>query len=127
MVKNYLDISINQLHDILKRFHKKFYKRKTTRDCQLKINPNKLPLIQELEIDSVYLDRCAYVGININKWIVKKHIIIKYKINQINKSNNRDNLNDNKYKENTYNSIISLSVLYDDYKDIVCFELPKLV
>ena len=94
-----------QLFEILKRFYSKFYQRKKGNDKN-RINPNKLPNIDNLRFVKAYKRFCSYTGKK--EYIYKKyHIFIKYQLlNTIDSGN------------------FCLNILYDDYSDLIEYKLP---
>lgn len=97
-----------QLHEILKRFYDKFYLRKKGNSIIKKINPNKLPLMENLSFIKAYKSYCSYTGEK--EYIYKKyHIIIKYKISNL-----------------SNDGLVCLNILYDDYKDFFDSRFPSI-
>jgi len=98
----------DQLHEILKRFHEKFYLRKKNNNTKNKMNPNKLPLIENLKFIKAYKSYCSYTGEK--EYIYKKyHIIIKYKISNL-----------------SNDGLVCLNILFEDYKDFFESRFPSI-
>jgi hypothetical protein len=97
MSKN-INISIKQLYNIIKRFHERFYERRS--NSKIKYNPNELPLLLDLNIEQVYTINCLYVGVEMEKVDNRRNLVVKYRLNK-------------------GDIIISLNVLYDEYKDLL--------
>ena len=86
-------ISNYQIYSIIERFYSKYkskkYQRKTT-----------LPNIQDIIFIQAYINSCIYSN-EIN--LQKENIIIKFKL----------------INNDLVDEIISLNILYDDYKDLI--------